>query len=581
MPGSPTELIKEKLDIVEFLRGYLLLYPAGKNFKALCPFHREKTPSFMISPDRQSWHCFGCALGGDIFAFLMRHENIEFGEALRVLAERAGVELRRLNPAEYKYTGLLHEINEEARVFFEKRLESFAKAKEYLAARKLKRETIEEFQLGWAPNEQESLGLHLVNRGFSPEDALQAGLIFKTDRGMVIDRFRGRIMFPIHNHFGKVAGFTGRVLSHEGPESGEGTQNPSASSGLTAAKYVNSPETPIFQKSRLLYGFFKSKNFIRESESAFLVEGQMDFLMSWQSGARNVVATSGTALTIEHLRTLRRATDTLIVSFDADEAGLRAGERAIDLAEENDFEVKIAHFEKHKDPAEAAEHDPKTIVRAIEQAEPVMKFYFRKYLPEGAASLVTREKVRNIRAVLGKIKKIASPITQGFWLAELARYSGLDEKVLRDEAEKLKDAAQSEREPAGEGNPAVPEKNVSRRERISHELVSLAVTKNDFASLEDSIAYFAHPYGEVFTLLRSGGRSSGNPLFDEVLDLVVLQAGRTEEGDFLTLKQELFKEYVKEKRQELAQAVRRAEEAGNERELRTALEELNMLSSVL
>src|SRR3989304_3575706 len=204
MTGSTTELIKEKLDIVEFIRGYLQVSAAGKNFKARCPFHNEKTPSFMISPERQSWHCFGCGAGGDIFGFLMKYENLEFGEALRILAEKAGVELKRLNPQEYKLTGLLYELNEKAKEYFKRALHNYEPAKKYLSDRRLQRETIDEFELGWAPNEFEGLSMHLLNAGYSPDDLLRAGLVIKSERGLLGDRFRGRIMFPIHNHSGRI-----------------------------------------------------------------------------------------------------------------------------------------------------------------------------------------------------------------------------------------------------------------------------------------------------------------------------------------------------------------------------------------
>ena len=368
MPSSTTELIKSRLDVVQFLRGYLTLNPAGKNFKALCPFHKEKSPSFMVSPDRQSWHCFGCGLGGDVFTFLMKYENIEFGEALRILAEKAGVELRHENPAEYRYTGLLYDLNESAKQFFKRALAAAPVAKEYLKSRGLTPETIETFEIGWAPNEPEALSMQLLNAGSSPQDILQAGLSIKTERGLMLDRFRGRIMFPIHNHVGKVVGFTGRIL-------------PQLDRGDTG-KYVNSPETPIFQKSKLLYGFWKSKDAIRETKTAVLMEGQMDFLMSWQSGVKNIVASSGTALTADHLVVLHRLADELIINFDSDTAGADAAERAIDLAEASDFSVKIAIVQGFKDAAEAAQADPENVRRTIAAAIPAPEFYFKKYLPD-------------------------------------------------------------------------------------------------------------------------------------------------------------------------------------------------------
>src|SRR3989338_4945149 len=287
--ATPVELIKEKLDIVEFLKGYLQLQPAGKNFKAFCPFHKEKTPPFRVSPARQPWHCFGCALGGDMFAFLMRYENIEFGEALRVLEEKARVELKGVNPAEYKLSGALFDVNAGARDFFRAELGKAPKVQEYLRNRHLNQDTINQFELGWAPAAPEALTLHLIKLGHSPEEIIHAGLALRTDRGMILDRFRGRVMFPIHNHFGKVAGVSGRVLPQEDSEQSEGLNTTlSKDSGFTIAKYVNTPETPIFQKSKLLYGFWTTKNAIREVKSAFLVEGQMDCIMSWQAGVENV-----------------------------------------------------------------------------------------------------------------------------------------------------------------------------------------------------------------------------------------------------------------------------------------------------
>src|SRR3989344_5357251 len=336
---TPVEQIKEKLDIVEFIRGYISVQPAGKNFKALCPFHKEKTPSFIISPDRQTWHCFGsCSEGGDIFKFLMKYENLEFYEALKILAEKAGIELRKIAPAEQKQFNILYEINEEAKEFFKKNLnlEGAAEAKKYLLDRGLKKETIEEFELGFASDEWETLSLYLIKKGYSAFDIERAGLAYKNERGGLIDRFRGRIIFPIHNHFGKVIGFSGRILPRlETPEIG---------------KYINSPETLIFNKSKILYGFYKSKNFIREIKTAVLVEGQMDFLACWQDGVKNIVAVSGTALTIDHLKVLKRQTDQLIFCFDNDEAGLKAAERSIDLANSQDFNVKILTLKEHKDP---------------------------------------------------------------------------------------------------------------------------------------------------------------------------------------------------------------------------------------
>ncbi len=283
--SDTTELIKGKIDIVEFIRSYVALAPAGKNLKGLCPFHKEKTPSFIVSPDRQVWHCFGCGAGGDVIGFLMRYENLEFLEALKVLADKVGVSIRLSGSSDQKKYEVLFEINRVAKDFFVATLnEDMGRpALQYLLDRGLKKETIDEFEIGLAGPNSDALVRHLTKAGYSVTDIERAGLSIKTERGTYWDRFRGRIMFPLVNHFGKVIGFTGRVMP--GAESEK------------VGKYVNSPETPIFNKSKLLFGFFKTKNAIREADMAVLVEGQMDFLMTYQDGIKNVVATSGTALT--------------------------------------------------------------------------------------------------------------------------------------------------------------------------------------------------------------------------------------------------------------------------------------------
>ncbi|MGC9599567.1 MAG: DNA primase [Minisyncoccia bacterium] len=568
MPSPTTELIKSKLDIVDFLRGYLTLTPAGKNFKALCPFHKEKTPSFMVSPERQSWHCFGCGVGGDIFGFVMRYENMEFGEALRLLAEKAGVELRRENPAEYRYAGLLYDLNDAAKNYFRKALAAAPVAKKYLAERGLTPETVEEFELGWAPNEPEALSMFLLNSGSAPQDLIQAGLSIKTERGLMLDRFRGRIMFPIHNHQGKVVGFTGRILPQI-------EKTLAANKGQEVAKYVNSPETPIFQKSRLLYGFWKSKDAIREAKSAFLVEGQMDFLMSWQSGVKNVIASSGTALTADHLRSLRRLADELIVSFDNDTAGSDAAERAIDLAEANDFAVKVAIVKDFKDAADAAQADPLNVQRAVSGAVAAPIFYFEKYLPKDPEKLKTREGLRELRVVLGKLKNIASPVERGFWLKDLSARTGIAEKILEEEAARASATGILAAAPKEE---AAAKREVGRAELIVEALLAAALAKNDFTLFDDCAAFLDPVQKEILRILRSGETKSEDPSLDETIGLIVLRApGDIAPEEIEALKAELSKEYYKERRKILSLAIKNAEARGNEVELKAALEELKNL----
>lgn len=558
MPGAPTDLIKEKLDIADFLRGYLTLNPAGKNFKALCPFHKEKTPSFMVSPERQSWHCFGCGIGGDAFAFLMRYENLEFGEALRVLAEKTGVELRGAGASAERVTGVLYDANREATKFFAQELERAEPPRAYLASRKLKSETSKEFEVGWAPMGEDALNLHLLQKGFAPEEIVRAGLGIKTERGLQIDRFRGRVMFPIHNAFGKVVGFTGRLL-------------PQFDTGQTG-KYVNSPETPIFNKAKLLYGFWRTKDAIREKGEAFLVEGQMDMLMSYQAGVPNVVATSGTAFGMEHIKALRRVAEKLVLSFDTDEAGLVAGERVIDLAEANDFNVRVVPLQEFKDPAEAAEKDPAGLLRMVQEAVPAQEFYLTRYLPEGMKTLrASREYLRSIRTVLGKFTTIASPVRRSAWMKELARRTGIGEDVLLEEAGRF---SVTEARTAPED--AKPERQAwSRRELLSQCLLAAAAAKKDFASIASYAPYLSVEYRPLYEALAAGKHTISDTRLDALMNLVLLRAGLAEGEDMQALKHFLAEEYMKDRRAELATAVKMAEAGGNDAVLREALTNLN------
>ncbi len=561
MSSSPAELVKEKLDIVDVLKGYLTLTPAGKNWKARCPFHNEKTPSFMVSPERQTWHCFGCALGGDLFSFVMRHENIEFGEALKILAEKAGVELKRLNPTEYKFMGLLYDLQTAAKEFFVQQLKQSEPAQAYLKERGLSKETIEEFEIGWAPNASDALTVHFMKGGYNPADLIRAGLVFKTERGMQLDRFRGRIMFPIHNHLGKVVGFTGRIL-------------PKLDTG-TSGKYVNSPETPIFNKSKLLYGFWKAKNNIRETGNVFLVEGQTDMLLSWQAGVKYAVASSGTALTQDHLRMLRRLTERIVVSFDTDEAGLAAGERAIELAEANDFEVKVATFAPAKDPAEAAQADPQKFLAAVSEAKPAPEFYFAKYLDGVEVKPLERAFLIRLRAVLAKLAGIGSPIVQGHWLKELAKRTGIEEKLLIEEIGKLN---MKKSEPAAyEVLPVPDRKDFNRWELLSQELLSAAVAQNDFGLVGEAEAYLTSACREIFLILKSGARTALDPELDERINLIVLRSADLNLEELKEVKEYLYREFLRERRRLLTQTVKQAEAAGDEAALESALKEFGNL----
>lgn len=564
----PSEEIKQKLDIVRLLKEYLDLRPAGRNFKALCPFHQEKTPSFIVSPDRQIWHCFGCGEGGDIFKFIMKYENIEFYEALKILAEKAGVELRSISPVDQKQFGVLYDLNSAAAKFFSDAYEASDMAREYFASRGLKKETIYEFEVGFAPNEPDALTVYLINNGFDIGDVVRAGLTFKTERGKHIDRFRGRVMFPIHNHFGKVVGFSGRIL----PELDNGE----------VGKYVNSPETPIFNKSRLLYGLWKSKNFIRETKTALLVEGQMDFLMMWQAGVKNLAATSGTALTPDHLKVLRKAADNIVITFDKDEAGLLAAERAIDLAGAADFNTFVLDFGDFKDPAEAAEKNPEALLQITGKPTPAMKYYFDRYLKGNE-----RPNKENVRTLLKKIKNLWSRVERANWLRELAHKTGLTTKELEEEFERIQGLEINRG--AGEDviTPAqIKKSELTRLEHVALRTLSLISIKEELYRLAGGHAGFLpEKYKAVYLALGGERNAALNRETDYLLNMISLRSSLEAELEEEKLKEELAKllkelelEYLKEKRRELSSDILRAEEDDFTQDLLIKLKEFDDVS---
>ncbi len=551
--------VKERLDIVDFLRGYLNLSPAGKNLKANCPFHKEKTPSFMVSPERQMWHCFGCNIGGDIIAFLMRYENLEFVEALKILAEKAGIELSRFASADQKQLNVLYDINKAAKEFFKKNLGGAAL--DYLKSRGLKPETIAEFEIGFAEEAPDALSRHLANLGYAMPAIEKSGFTIKTERGLYRDRFRNRIMFPIFNHVGKAVGFTGRIMP------GAESEN--------IGKYVNSPETPVFNKSKLLYGFDRSKNLIREAKSAVLVEGQMDFLMSWQDGIKNLVATSGTALTGEHLRALKRVAENLVLAFDEDEAGRLATERAIDMAVAEDLAVKVMKVPADlaaKDPADIALSKPGALGELVAAAGPAMEYYFDRYR--------VRERKgdwkKNLRAILSKIKFVASPVERAHWLKEAAKMCGIEEVYLREEMEGLKgetSGASVGAEPLLAEAPAL-----SRKELISQRIVALISGHPDLGDFCRSfLPHLPESYRAVAAYHLDPKSLSLAPELQTLADLTSLRAGLEIENDPARAKAELVELFRQMRLENVSEALRETHRLIEEQE-RAGRDTLELLS---
>ena len=382
--------IKQKLDIVDVVGSYVPLKKSGRNYKAVCPFHSEKTPSFMVSPELQIYKCFGCGVSGDIYSFVQEIEGVDFSRAIEILAERAGVKLiRRVPDTQAEVRKNIYHINELSSKFYNYLLlehKSGKKALSYLTKdRKLKKETVKEFLLGYAPNNWDSLHKYLLSKGIKDTDMVASGVVIKKQRGEgFIDKFRGRIVFPLTSVDKKIVGFTGRTVLDRKP------------------KYLNTSETPVFHKTSFLFGLDKNRVNIKK-EGAVFVEGQMDLISAWQEGIKNLVTVSGTSLTDNQLRILSRYTKDVTFSFDSDFAGVIASLRAIELAEKQGFNIKIAIVpEPYKDLDELIHADLSLAKKVLKDAVGAYDFF-----------LVTALKRNNKKTALGK-KKIMEELIPVF-----------------------------------------------------------------------------------------------------------------------------------------------------------------------
>lgn len=491
--------IKERLNITDIISSYVRLTKAGVNYKALCPFHNEKTPSFMASPSRQSWHCFGCSEGGDIFTFIQKIENIEFPEALKILAEKAGIALERSDPRMRSEKDRLYEICEQATQFFSQRLSNLVL--NYLKDRGLKEETINEWRLGYAPDTWETLLTFLKTKGFRENEIEKSGLILRNPR--YHDRFRNRLMFPILDNNGRVIAFSGRTMNDIIPSK---TEKPDS------GKYINSPETILYSKSRVLYGLDRAKSEVRKINKVILVEGQMDMLLPWQDGVKNIVATSGTALTAEHLLILKRLTSDLILAFDIDEAGFRATKRGVDLATELGFNISVIDLPDGKDPAEFVRNNPGKFIGIVDISEPILKYYFnqvfRKFSKEGGEVKPENKKLIAL-SLLSEIKRLPSSIERSNWIRELSLRIGVSESDLKEEMEYLT-PSENQRflEPIQRPEAAVK----TRKEILIERILALLLKKPDF--IAEAIKAASFMFDRDFELLTVFSQSNGN--FSEI-----------------------------------------------------------------
>jgi len=599
MEDSVIQKIKERLDIVEVISSYLKLQKTGVNYRALCPFHSEKKPSFFVSPVRQTWRCFGCGKGGSVFDFIMEIEGIEFGDALRILAQRAGVELKTFTREAAIWRSereRLYEICELGCRFFEKQLEKSSagkSAKKYLLERGLKESSIKKFRLGYSPETWQSLSDFLVGRGYQREEIVKAGLAVESEKSQTpYDRFRGRIVFPIFDLNSQVIGFGARVLEKE-----KGKKE--------IAKYINTPNTLLYDKSRVLYGLNFAKFDIRKKDFVILTEGYTDAILSWQAGFENIAAVCGTSLTPWHLKTLKRYTSKLYTAFDMDVAGDSATKKGIDLAQKEDFEIKVITLPKEKDPADIISRDPKKWQDLVSGAQDIINFYFQSAFSKFDKD--TSEGKKEIsKILLPRIKEIPNKILQAHWIQKLSNSIRIGEEAIWEELRKI---AKKEKPSAREEEAVLVgeegEKKEKTRKQLLEERILSLVFKNpeNFEMLkEDSISIFSPQMKLILNALGKekerdkekiekilGKLEKGEKNIKEILDNVALMAEiedfeltqkRNEDDlkdEFELCLAELKKFDLKIKLEDISREIQEAERNGEEKRIKDLVEKFNQM----
>ena len=502
---SVVDEIKERLDIVEVVSAYVPLKKAGRNYKGLCPFHVEKTPSFVVFPETQTWHCFGaCSTGGDVFSFIMKWENVDFAEALRILAAKAGVPLEPRGPAasaEEKRRQRLLEVTAAAASYYHQLLlsDEGERARDYLAQRGLTLETIESFQLGYAPDAWEAMQCHLRGQGYALADLEAAGLIIARDDGTYYDRFRDRLMIPIRDLRGRPIAFGARLLPG-GKEQGD-RQRP---------KYINSPQTILFDKSRELFGLYEARQAIRAADAAIIVEGYMDVLAAHQHGIGNVVATMGTALTEQQLKRLKRYTSHFVLALDADAAGRAATLRGVQQAREAldhtwvptptasglirfegrlDAELRIMTLPPGRDPDEVIRADPEGWEQLVAEAQPVVDYFMALVTAELDLS-TGKGKAEAVRRLAPLIREIADEVERAHYVQKLARLVQVDEQIVHSQVLRPARRRRARREPPPPLEEAARPAGMGERHRLEpqeHCLAQLLLQPELLSALDASL----------------------------------------------------------------------------------------------
>lgn len=472
--SSSVDQIKSKIDILSLITSYIKLDKAGASWKGRCPFHNEKTPSFFVSPDRGSYYCFGCGVSGDIFTFVEEFEGLDFKGALKLLADRAGVQLEVFTKEMKEFESekeKLYRVIEEATKFFENNLKENKEALEYLKSRGLLEKTIKDFRIGWAILDWRKLYDYLKSKNFTDNEIEKAGLAKKPDAEAgkpdkaMYDRFRGRIMFPISDSSGRIIAFSGRILVDDGK----------------SAKYLNSPETPIFNKSSVLFGIDKAKDSIRKNNFSILVEGQMDLVLSHQVGFKNTVASSGTAMAdstiskeniINNLGLVCRLSKNIVLGFDADKAGVNASNRFAKIALSLGMDVKVASMKDGMDPADIiSKEGTEAWHEAIRNSKHFIPFMLERILKDTTGD--GRKTGIGIRErLLPFVNDLESSIEKSHFIKLISDKSGISEKDLIEDLKKVESELKYETEEIKTARENVEKK--LRKDPIERRLLGIA-----------------------------------------------------------------------------------------------------------
>ncbi len=516
---SVKEQVRMATDIVDLITQYVPLKRMGRNFKACCPFHQEKTPSFMVHPEKQIFRCFGCGAGGDVFAFLIRHENMNFPEALRMLADRANIRLPEVSRHESKEktgeTEQLYEICREAAEYYHQLFfhpAKGAKAREYFYKRGYDESVAREFMLGWSEEDWKGLFEHLSRKRFSEPLMLKSGLVHRSPKGNLYDAFRGRLLFPIRNLQGKIVAFGGRIL---GPEK-EGP------------KYLNSPETPVFRKRRELFGLYLAKKFIPENRRQLLItEGYFDFLRVFQQGFRHVVATLGTSLTEEHVQLVRRFADEAVVIYDGDKAGEAASLRGLEVFLEGDLSVKLVRMPEGLDPDDfLTKHGNDAFQKLIDHAQDFFD-YKTEILFEKHDRWDNLGLIRITQELLETLSKVKNPVLLDRYLSRMASNLRVETASLREQLAKMRTRSR-------DAAPAAPEMSAQKKalkpSEFQEEILLLSLMMDDreicdSAANEISADIFQEEeirrlFERIYLVRQSGGPKN----WPEWLDLIPHEA---------------------------------------------------------